>query len=185
MNFIDTDLAGVIIAEPVVLPDERGYFFELYQQQHYHNGNITANFVQDNVSRSTKNVVRGLHYQLENPQAKLVTVVEGVIFDVAVDIRPQSPTFKHWFGIELTADSAQQLFIPEGYAHGFCVISDTACIVYKVSDYYHADDGRTIRWDDPELAIDWPTTAPMVSKQDAKGVLLAELDHQDLPGFTL
>ena len=154
MNVVRTEIADVLILEPKVFADDRGFFFESFNQRVFEvavGGPIT--FVQDNHSKSRKNVLRGLHYQVEQPQGKLVRAVSGAIWDVAVDIRPKSPTFGRWVGVELTADNKRQLWIPPGLAHGFLVLSDTAEVLYKATDYYAPAYERTILWSDPTLEI--------------------------------
>ena len=173
MNVVRTEIADVLILEPKVFADDRGFFFESFNQRVFESavgGPIT--FVQDNHSRSKKNVLRGLHYQDEQPQGKLVRAVSGTIYDVAVDIRPKSPTFGRWVGVELSADNKRQLWIPPGLAHGFLVVSETAEVLYKATDYYAPAHERTILWNDPTLAIAWPLTGqPQVSGKDAAGAV--------------
>ncbi len=156
MKITETPLPGLLIIEPCVYNDPRGYFFESYQQQRYHDAGIKSHFIQDNESKSVRGVVRGLHYQL-NPvaQAKLVRVVQGTVFDVAVDLRLGSPTFGQWFGVELDSSSKKQMFIPCGFAHGFSVLSETAIFIYKCDNVYSRENERAINTFDPKLAIDW------------------------------
>jgi dTDP-4-dehydrorhamnose 3,5-epimerase len=172
MNVVRTEIADVLILEPKVFADDRGFFFESFNQRVFEaavGGPVT--FVQDNHSRSKKNVLRGLHYQVEQPQGKLVRAVSGTIYDVAVDIREKSPTFGRWVGVELSADNKRQLWIPPGLAHGFLVVSETAEVLYKATDYYAPAHERTILWNDPTLAIAWPLTGqPQVSGKDAAGI---------------
>jgi dTDP-4-dehydrorhamnose 3,5-epimerase len=175
MNVVRTEIADVLILEPKVFEDDRGFFFESFNQRVFEAaaGGPVA-FVQDNHSKSKKNVLRGLHYQIEQPQGKLVRAVSGAIYDVAVDIRPSSPTFGRWVGVELTADNKRQLWIPPGLAHGFLVVSDTAEVLYKATDYYAPAHERTILWNDPTLGIAWPQDGqPQVSGKDAKGEAFA------------
>lgn len=165
--------------------DERGYFEQSYHRQQYSDAGIAANFVQDNCSSSLQGVLRGLHYQRDNPQAKLVSVVSGAVFDVAVDLRRSSPHFGQWVGAEISSDNGHQLFIPHGFAHGFLVLSPQAIFTYKCDAHYAAGDEYSIRWDDPELAIDWPLTdmppgAPLLSPKDAEAPLLSELLAEQL-----
>lgn len=177
MKFVDTELPGVILVEPTVHRDHRGFFLETYHRDKYAEGGIDQRFVQDNHSRSGAGIVRGLHAQLRRPQGKLVRAVEGAIFDVAVDIRHGSPTFGRWTGRELSADNFHQLWVPPGFAHGFAVLSDSAQVEYKCTEVYLADDEIAIRWDDPDIAIDWPLpagTAPVVSAKDDAALRLAE-----------
>lgn len=172
MQLIPTAIPDVLILQPQVFSDERGYFLQSFQQQQYEL--LLArplNFVQDNHSYSKQGVLRGLHYQLAQPQAKLIRVVQGEIFDVAVDLRASSATFGQWVAQRLSAQNQQQLFIPEGFAHGFLVLSDSADVHYKTTDYYAPAHERSIRWDDPYLAIDWPlsqlpTLPPLISARD-------------------
>ncbi len=175
MNVIPTSLEGVVIVEPDVFEDKRGFFMETYHQQRYHKAGISRVFVQDNMSFSVKGTLRGLHFQITQPQAKLVQVISGEIFDVAVDIRPDSATFGRWVGVYLSSDTRRQLFIPEGFAHGFCVISETALFMYKCSDFYAKDDESGILWSDPAIGIQWPIENPMVSDKDARLPHLSEI----------
>ncbi|HXF03984.1 MAG TPA: dTDP-4-dehydrorhamnose 3,5-epimerase [Blastocatellia bacterium] len=179
-----TSLPGVIVIEPRVYHDHRGFFLETYHLQKYTAAGITSVFVQDNLSHSRAQTVRGLHYQLRRPQAKLITVLQGEIFDVAVDIRRGSPTFGRWVGVRLSAATRQQIFIPEGFAHGFCVLSETADVLYKCSDFYDPTDEYGILWSDPTLAIEWPVTTPILSAKDSKYPTLAEIPADHLPTFT-
>lgn len=176
-TFRQTKLAGVIVVKPKVYGDERGYFMETYKRCDFVKGGITANFVQDNQSHSVKGVIRGLHFQKQFPQAKLIRVLSGRIFDVAVDLRPESPTYEQWDGVELSADNRRQIFIPRGVAHGFRVLSETADIAYKCDDVWHPDDERGIRWNDPALGIVWP---PVEGETvfDAGSVVLSEKDRR-------
>jgi dTDP-4-dehydrorhamnose 3,5-epimerase len=171
MKVTDTRIAGVKIIEPRVFEDERGFFFESFNQERFNQAvGRHVDFVQDNHSKSTKGVLRGLHYQLApKAQGKLVRVVQGEVFDVAVDIRKSSPSFGQWVGVILSADNKKQLWIPEGFAHGFITISDTAEFLYKTTDYYSKDHERAIRWNDPTLAIDWQTDLmPLISEKDGQ-----------------
>ena len=178
MKVIATDIPEVLIIEPKVFGDERGFFFESYNKSQFRAATgIEADFVQDNHSRSRKGVLRGLHYQIENPQGKLVRVTAGRVLDIAVDIRRSSPHFGKWFGLELSAENARQLWIPKGFAHGFVVLSDYAEFLYKTTDYYTPSAERCIRWDDPDLAIDWGLgEAPQLSAKDQVGKSLKEAD---------
>lgn len=175
MDVQPTPLADVLLVEPRVFGDGRGFFFESFNRRALegHAGR-PLDFVQDNHSRSVRSVLRGLHYQVVRPQGKLVRVVRGAVFDVAVDLRERSRTFGRWHGEVLSAENRRQLWIPEGFAHGFVVLSDEAEFLYKTTDYWHPEHERCIRWDDPELAIAWPTeTPPIVSAKDAAGVPFA------------
>jgi dTDP-4-dehydrorhamnose 3,5-epimerase len=156
----------VILIQLDKFEDERGLFFELYHSRKYAQAAITGPFVQDNFSRSSRGTVRGLHYQLRHPQGKLITVLEGTAFDVAVDIRRGSPTFRQWLGTELSADSGQQLYIAPGFAHGFCALSETVALSYKCTDFYAPHDERGIIWNDPTIGIVWPATNPLLSPKD-------------------
>jgi dTDP-4-dehydrorhamnose 3,5-epimerase len=177
MKIGHTPLPGVMLVEPKVFGDDRGFFFESFNQRVFmENTGLALNFVQDNHSRSARNVLRGLHYQIKQPQGKLVRVTTGEVFDVAVDIRRGSPTFGRWFGHILSAENKKQLWIPPDFAHGFLVLSDFAEFLYKTTDYWAPEHERCIRWDDPTLAIDWPLEHghPALSAKDATGLSLVE-----------
>lgn len=178
MQVIPTKISDVLIIEPKVFGDDRGFFFESFNKKSFEESTgIKAEFVQDNHSRSTKGVLRGLHYQLKQPQGKLVRVTSGEVCDIAVDIRKSSSTFGQWVGILLSADNKRQLWIPEGFAHGFVVLSEMAEFLYKTTDYYTPDHERCIRWDDADLAIDWQyDEQPLVSEKDAKGRAFKDAD---------
>ncbi len=169
MNIIHTSIPDVIIIEPKVFQDSRGFFLESYNQKTFTEElGITPKFVQDNHSKSEYNVLRGLHYQITQPQGKLVRAIVGAIYDIAVDIRKKSPTFGQWVGCELNAENKCQLWIPPGFAHGFLVLSEVAEVMYKATDYYTPEGDRSILWNDPDLAIDWPLkTAPILSAKDS------------------
>ncbi|HYW18967.1 MAG TPA: dTDP-4-dehydrorhamnose 3,5-epimerase [Nodularia sp. (in: cyanobacteria)] len=171
MKLIPTEISEVLLIEPQIFADSRGFFLESYNQQKFADKlGITANFVQDNHSASQQNVLRGLHYQIIQPQGKLVRAVVGTIFDVAVDIRKNSPTFGEWVGYELSAENKRQLWIPPGFAHGFLVVSEVAEVIYKTTDYYAPQGDRTILWNDPDLAINWPIKQPpILSDKDTNG----------------
>ena len=172
MRFFPTEIPEVIILEPEVFYDKRGFSMEVYQAKKFSEAGITAVFVQDNHSRSIRNTLRGLHYQIHQPQAKLVRVVNGEVFDVAVDIRRSSPTFGKWVGALLTAENKRQIWVPIGFAHGIFVLSDWADVIYKVSDYYSPQWERTIIWNDLNLQIEWPLNdgaEPILSSKDALG----------------
>lgn len=175
MQIHPTAIAGLLIIEPKVFGDERGFFFESFNARRFTElTGITANFVQDNHSKSGKNVLRGLHYQIRQPQGKLVRVIAGEVFDVAVDIRKGSPTFGHWLGITLSADNKRQLWIPAGFAHGFVTTSASAEFLYKTTDYWAPEFERTILWNDPAIGIEWPVDgSPLLSGKDQAGTLLA------------
>ncbi len=155
-TFTHTDIEGAMIVDCKSYGDDRGAFMETYKRQDFIAGGITAEFVQDNQSSSVQGVLRGLHFQLEHPQAKLVRVVEGSVFDVAVDLRPESPTYGKWVGVTLTGDNHRQFFVPRGFAHGFYVLSERAVFAYKCDDVYHPGDEGGISWDDPDLGVEWP-----------------------------
>jgi dTDP-4-dehydrorhamnose 3,5-epimerase len=182
----DTALPGVCILEGVVHGDERGFFTELYRADTFRAVGIDCAFVQDNYSRSAKGVLRGLHYQLGRPQAKLVRVLQGEVYDVAVDVRRGSPTFGRWVGEVLSAANRRSLFVPAGFAHGFCVMSASAEFLYKCSDLYAPAEERGIAWDDPQLAIPWPLdgAAPTLSAKDRAYGTLATRPEADLPRFS-
>lgn len=181
MNVLKTEIPGVLIIEPKVFGDQRGYFLETFQAERYKDAGIDCNFIQDNLSFSSRGVLRGLHFQIKNPQAKLVQVLKGCVFDVAVDIRPGSPTFGRWTGIELSEENHRQFFIPEGFAHAFCVLSETALFSYKCSDYYNPGDEGGIIWSDPEIGIKWPIKDPVLSNKDSAYTRLSELKSEHLP----
>ncbi len=178
MKVISTELPGVLIIEPKVFGDERGFFYESFNAKTFEEATgVRVQFVQDNHSRSQKGVLRGLHYQLQNTQGKLVRVTQGEVLDVAVDIRRSSPHFGQWVAVRLSAQNHRQLWVPEGFAHGFVVLSDFAEFLYKTTDYYTPSAERSIRWDDPTLAIDWELTEPpQLSAKDQAGALLSEAE---------
>ena len=168
MKVKTTKLPGVIVIEPQVFGDERGFFLESYHEERYRNeAGIQETFVQDNHSRSTRGVLRGLHFQGTKPQGKLVRVTQGEVFDVAVDINPESPTYTKWVGIKLSSENHLQMFIPAGYAHGFLVLSDVAEFQYKCAEYYDPSDEKGVLWSDPKLEIAWPIENPILSDKDA------------------
>ena len=176
MKVIDTKLKDCVIIEPDVFGDERGFFLETYQLQRYADlAGITAPFVQDNHSRSARDVLRGLHFQRSKPQGKLVSVVGGAVFDVAVDLRRESPTFGQWDGLILSEDNKKQLWVPPGFAHGFVVVSEAADFHYKCTDYYDPSDEGSILWNDRDLNISWPIRSPVLSKKDALAKRLSDL----------
>ena len=171
MNILPTEVADVLIIEPRVFGDDRGFFYESYNEKAFiEKTGLMVNFVQDNHSRSDQNVLRGLHYQVQQPQGKLVRAIAGTILDVAVDIRKSSPTFGQWVGTLLSAENKRQLWVPPGFAHGFCVMSSIAEVLYKTTDYYAPQHERCVVWNDPDLAIAWPLTGePVVSAKDQVG----------------
>jgi dTDP-4-dehydrorhamnose 3,5-epimerase len=177
MNIKKTKIPEVLILEPKVFGDERGFFLESYNQRDFAEMGLQRNFVQDNHSRSARNVLRGLHYQIGQPQGKLVRVVAGAIWDVAVDIRRSSPTFGQWAGEEISADNKRIFWIPEGFAHGFIVLSDSADVLYKATDFYAPACERSLLWNDAQLAISWPLSGePVLSKKDEGGLPLSQAE---------
>jgi dTDP-4-dehydrorhamnose 3,5-epimerase len=178
MRIISTEIPDVLLVEPKVFGDARGFFFESFNQRQWEVATgLTRTFVQDNHSRSARGVLRGLHYQIEQPQGKLVRCVVGEVFDVTVDLRAGSPTLGHWVGVHLSADNKRQLWIPEGFAHGFLVLSEAAEFLYKTTDYYAPQHERSIVWNDPELAIAWPLAGdPLLSTKDATASMFAEAE---------
>lgn len=180
MNLIATDIQNVHIIESRVFTDARGYFLETYHDRRFESAGLFDTFVQDNMSYSIKNVLRGLHFQVNRPQAKLIQVISGEIFDVAVDIRHASPTFGRWVSAHLSEHNKRQMYIPQGCAHGFCVLSESAHVAYKCSDFYDPDDEGGILWSDPALAIDWPISHPIVSKKDADLPVLRDIAPEKL-----
>jgi dTDP-4-dehydrorhamnose 3,5-epimerase len=177
MNIIETTLPGVLLLEPKVFGDPRGFFLESWNRQIFAERGLNMDFVQDNHSRSAKGVLRGLHYQLNDPQGKLVRVTSGAVFDVAVDVRKSSPNFGQWVGYELSADNQRMMWVPPGFAHGFLVLSDTADFLYKTTAYYAPQWDRGIRWDDPEIGVKWPLDgAPTLSPKDQVLPLLKDAE---------
>jgi len=177
VRVVPTTLPEVLLIEPSVFGDQRGFFFESWNRRAFSEAGVEAEFVQDNHSRSGHNVLRGLHYQVEHAQGKLVRVCAGTVFDVAIDIRRSSPTFGRWIGMELSAENRRMLWIPAGFAHGFLVTSDSAEFLYKTTDYWYPEHERTLLWNDPALAIEWPLDGPpTVAAKDAAGRPLASAD---------
>ena len=178
MKVTPTAIPDVLILEPRVFGDDRGFFFESFNQRAFSEATgLNCNFVQDNHSKSAKNVLRGLHYQIQNPQGKLVRVVRGEVFDVTVDLRKSSKTFGQWVGINLSAENKKQLWVPEGFAHGFVVLSDTAEFLYKTTDYYSPEHERSLLWRDPELDIRWPIAIePTLAAKDAAALTLSQAE---------
>jgi dTDP-4-dehydrorhamnose 3,5-epimerase len=177
MNVIPTDIPDVMIVEPRVFRDPRGFFKETFQRDRYAEAGIREEFVQDNISRSRRGTLRGLHLQVQHTQAKLVQALAGRIFDVAVDLRRNSRTFGRWVGTELNDENHHQMYIPRGFAHGFCVISETADLFYKCTDFYYPEHERTLLWNDPDVGIRWPLEAdPVLSDKDRRGARLAEIE---------
>lgn len=175
MQVSHTELDDLLVIEPNVFDDQRGYFYETYQNEKYDDIGINKTFVQDNMSFSKKGVLRGLHFQLEAPQGKLVFVVKGEVFDVAVDIRNESPTFGRWYGTILNDENHKQLYIPEGFAHGFYVLSEVAYFYYKCTSLYRPDDEYGIIWNDPDINIDWPNNTPILSDKDKRNQRLNDI----------
>lgn len=182
MKVIKTGMEGFLVIEPDVFSDDRGFFLETFQSDRYKAVGITDSFVQDNQSRSTRGILRGLHFLVKQPQAQLITVLRGRVFDVGVDIRPKSATFGRWFGVELSdSGGARQIYMAPGFAHGFCVLSDFADLHYKTSLIYDPGDEGGIVYNDPEIGIQWPTNAPILSRRDAKYPCLRDLSSDQLP----
>ncbi|MBB3012270.1 dTDP-4-deoxyrhamnose-3,5-epimerase [Cupriavidus taiwanensis] len=181
VTVVPTSLPEVLILEPKVFGDERGFFYESFNAREFEQvTGVHRHFVQDNHSRSAQGVLRGLHYQIQRPQGKLVRVVSGEVFDVAVDIRRSSPNFGKWVGVKLSAENKRQIWIPEGFAHGFLVISESAEFLYKTTDYYAPEFERSIRWNDPSIGIEWPIEgAPVLAKKDENGSLLDQAELFD------
>jgi len=183
LHIIETSLPGVLLIQPRVFGDARGFFMETYRQNVLAAAGIRETFVQDNHSRSSRGVLRGLHYQLHHPQAKLCRVVQGEVLDIAVDIRVDSPNFGKWASVLLSGENHAQLYIPEGFAHGFVVRSETADFLYKCSDYFDASDDRGVLWNDPDLGIDWGTPSPIISDKDQRYLPLAQIARDQLPRY--
>jgi len=183
MKVTQTKLPGVIVFEPDVFGDARGFFIETFSNNRYQDAGLKLPFVQDNISFSEKNVIRGLHFQNPHSQGKLVQVLSGRALDVAVDIRVGSPNFGQWFGETLSAENHKQMYVPPGFAHGFCVISDTALFSYKCTDYYSPATEGGIIWNDPDIGINWPASAPLVSKKDAACPRLKDIPKDKLPEY--
>lgn len=180
MHIRPTPLDGVVVIEPRVFADERGFFLETFQQQRFRDAGLPGEWTQDNFSRSQRGTLRGLHYQRHFPQGKLVYVTRGAVWDVAVDLRRNSPTFGRWHAEELSDENHRQMYIPPGFAHGFCVVSETADFVYKCTTSYRPDDERTLLWNDPQLGISWPEVEPRIlSPKDLRGVPLSTADVYD------
>lgn len=175
MKVIETALPGVVIIEPKVFGDQRGFFIETFQTERYREAGIELPFVQDNHSRSPRGVLRGLHFQRSRPQGKLVSVSRGAVYDVAVDINPESPTFGQYVGVELSDNNHRQLWIPPGYAHGFCVISEVADFQYKCTELYFPEDEGGLMWNDPDVNIPWPVETPLLSAKDQRNPTLRQL----------
>jgi dTDP-4-dehydrorhamnose 3,5-epimerase len=183
MRIIEADIPGLRIIEPAVFGDDRGYFMECWNAERYGAADLPDAFVQSNLSRSGPGVVRGLHYQYPEPQGKLVSVLEGRVFDVAVDIRPDSPTFRQWAGVELSAENHRQFWIPEGFAHGFCVLGASALLSYLCTSVYRAEYDAVIAWNDPDLAVRWPVETAGLSAKDAAAPMLRDVPADCLPRY--
>lgn len=183
MKIITTSIEGILIIEPKTFKDNRGFFMETYNQKRYNASGINPTFVQDNLSYSLKNTLRGLHFQIKHPQAKLIQVISGEIFDVAVDLRSGSATFGKWTGIHLSDENKRQMYIPKGFAHGFCVLSEFALFHYKCSDFYAPEDEGGLIWSDPDIGIEWPVENPIISEKDNQFQKLFDLTAEKLPSF--
>jgi len=181
MNIESTPLPGVLLIKPDVFGDARGFFLETWNRRRYREAGLDQEFVQDNVSLSRKGILRGLHFQNPCPQGKLVQALQGEVFDVAVDIRVGSPTFGQWFGALLSGENHHQLYVPEGFAHGFCVLSETALFSYKCTDFYNPSAEYSLRWDDPDLGITWPIDNPVLSAKDQSAQYLKDFPRDMLP----
>lgn len=183
LQIIETSLPGVLLIKPKVFADPRGFFMETYRQNVLAEAGIDESFVQDNHSRSSRGVLRGLHYQLRSPQAKLCRVASGEVLDVAVDVRVGSPNFGKWVGVVLSAENHTQIYIPKGFAHGFVVLSETVDFLYKCSDYFDGSDDQGVLWNDPEIGIDWKIDEPILSDKDKRYLPLAQIAHDQLPRY--
>lgn len=183
MRVSATELPGVLLVEPDVFEDSRGFFMETFHAPRYAEAGITSPFLQDNVSFSTRGVLRGLHFQHPQAQAKLVYVLQGKVFDVAVDVRTGSPTFGSWTGVMLSSDNKWQVYIPEGFAHGICTVSETALFVYKCTELYDAQSENCVLWNDPDIGIEWPVASPTLSERDKHAPCLKYIDVNALPKY--
>ncbi len=183
MNVTETRLPGVVVVEPAVHRDDRGFLTEVWNQRRYEDAGLDVRFVQDNLSSSRRGVLRGLHYQWPAAQGKLVSVLQGEVFDVAVDIRAGSPSYGQWVGLTLSCENKHQIYIPPGFAHGFAVLSPTALVLYKCTGYYTPSDEGSIRWDDPAIGIVWPISEPVLATKDAEAPRLADVPPGRLPTF--
>ena len=184
MRLIETGIPELLVVEPVVHGDSRGYFMESWHAGRYRAHGLPDSFVQFNVSRSGAGVIRGLHYQHPHAQGKLVSVLEGRVFDVAVDIRSDSPTFRQWAGVELSAENHRQMYVPEGFAHGFCVLGEHALLAYLCTAQYHAESDAVVAWDDPDIGVEWPVEPLSLSAKDRKAPRLRDLGLEKLPRMT-
>jgi len=187
MKIIKTNLPGIVVIEPTLFGDKRGFFLETFREDVLQQAGVNAHFVQDNHSRSTQGVLRGLHYQMTQTQGKLVRVATGSVFDVAVDVRVGSPSFGQWYGTELSEENMRMMYVPPGFAHGFVVLSETADFIYKCTDYYHPESEQGIAWNDPDLSIDWNISEIadkiQLSEKDKKNVLLKDQPAENLPSY--
>jgi dTDP-4-dehydrorhamnose 3,5-epimerase len=183
LKFIKTPLEGVIVIEPKVFVDERGFFLETFREEEFKEAGITENFIQHNHSRSTRGVLRGLHYQLTQPQGKLVRVTSGKVYDVVVDIRHGSPTFGQWYGTTLDEENLKMMYVPANFAHGYVVLSDSADFIYMCTDYYHPKSEQGILWNDPKIGIEWPIAEVILSDKDKCNSMLDEQDDNKLPKY--
>lgn len=183
MKVVETSLPGCVVVEPAVFGDDRGFFFETWNADRYGQQGLPTKFVQSNLSSSSRGVLRGLHYQWPNPQGKLVSVLEGEVYDVAVDIRRGSPTFGQWAAVILSAENKRQFWIPEGFAHGFAVLSERAIFSYLCTAQYDKAADAGVRWNDPAIGIDWPVSAPLLSAKDEAAPLLADIAPERLPVY--
>lgn len=181
MKVTELEIPGVLLIDPTMFKDQRGFFCETFHERRYAEAGIRESFVQDNISHSVRGTLRGLHFQQPHAQGKLVMAVEGAVFDVVVDIRKGSPTFGKWYGVELSSDNCRQLYVPPGCAHGFCVTSERATFLYKCTDFYFPADERGIAWNDPTLGITWPVPAPILSTKDRAYRTLEKMDADSLP----
>ena len=181
LKISEMSLSGLLVFEPDCFADELGFFMETYNATRYEQAGFSKTFVQDNHSRSSKRVLRGLHYQVKHPQGKFIYVISGEIFDVAVDIRKGSPSFGQWCGLVLSEKNKKQFYIPQGVAHGFCVLSDVADVIYKCTEIYHPNDECGLLWSDPKIAIEWPVAEPLLSEKDAALLPLSEIAEDQLP----
>jgi dTDP-4-dehydrorhamnose 3,5-epimerase len=180
MKVTHCDIPGLLIIEPKVFGDARGFFLETWHRQRYRDAGLDVDFVQDNLSGSRRGTIRGLHFQNPRAQGKLVWVVQGEVFDVAVDLRRSSPTFGRWHGLNLSAENRLQFYIPPGFAHGFAVLSETAIFAYKCTDFYSPGDELTLKWDDPDVGVQWPIRNPTLSEKDQRGIRLKDLPPERL-----
>jgi dTDP-4-dehydrorhamnose 3,5-epimerase len=181
MEIIQTPIPDLLVIQPRSFEDPRGFFLETFQAERYENTGIAGPFVQDNHSRSTAGVLRGLHFQKNHPQGKLVYVVRGAVYDLSVDLRTGSPTYGRWYGTTLSDENHRQMYVPPGFAHGFCVLSESVDFIYKCTDYYHPDDEGGLLWNDPDLAVEWPVESPILAPRDMGFPKLKELGPEDLP----